>query len=54
MDNFTDAAGEIMWDEEEKKAREDNKEEHQKKAQELERYKVTGTDHLLVFRVVNG
>jgi hypothetical protein len=25
MDNFTDAAGEIMWDEEEKKAREDNK-----------------------------
>jgi hypothetical protein len=39
IDNFTDAAGEILWDEEEKRAREINKGDHNRKGQELGRYK---------------
>jgi hypothetical protein len=37
LDNFVDSSGEIMWDEGERKEREDSKEEHQKKLDDLER-----------------
>jgi hypothetical protein len=37
VDNFVDASAEVLWDEGERKEREDNKKEHKKKVEDLER-----------------
>jgi hypothetical protein len=37
VDNFVDASGDILWDDGERKLRDDSKEEHQKKVEDLDR-----------------